>query len=117
MEFSGATVPCVANISPTTVRSLLGVQAEAHKGKIVCTSPLSVDAMSGAFTEPLLDDRRVRDRILRRLFLIILWGCFLADNSSTDCIGEYDWGSYTFSYFLRGMNMRSQGLTEAWLGF
>lgn len=34
-----------------------------------------------------------------------------------DRIGEFDWGSYTFAYFLRGMRLRSQGLMEAWLGF
>lgn len=70
-----------------------------------------------------------RDRILRRLFLTIMRGFFLANNSSTisfslvgalrdvERIGDYDWGSFTFAYFLHGMRLRSEGVTEAWLGF
>ena len=129
VEFGGEPVPCMANITPTAVRSLLGVPVGALKGRTVRSGPLSVDAVSGLLSEPMPDDVRIRNRILRRLFLIIIRGCFIADNSSTvsfalvsatrdvDRIGEYDWGSYTFAYFLRGMRLRSQGLTEAWLGF
>lgn len=80
-------------------------------------------------SEPFPDDMVERDRLLRRLFLTIMRGCFLANNSSTihfsivkalrevDRIEDYDWGSFTFAYFLYCRRLRSNGQTDAWLSF
>lgn len=117
------------DISPAAVRSLLGFSPRdrVFKARNICSGALAFDAIEGILYEPFLDDLVERDRLLRRLFLTIMRGYFLANNSSTvhfsivgdlrdvDRIRDYDWGSFT--YFLHGMRLRSEGQTDAWLGF
>lgn len=60
------------DISPTVIRSLLGVAFSALKGLAIHSSPLSIDASSGVLSEPLPVDQRERYRIIRCLFLTII---------------------------------------------
>lgn len=104
IEFTGHRVDLKADISPTTVQSLLGFtsQDRVFKDRRICLGALVVDVIQGALSEPFPVDIRACDRLLRHLFLIIMRGCFLGSNSFTvhfsivralrdvGSIGDYD---------------------------
>lgn len=114
IEFTGCRIDLEAHISPTIIRSLLGftVHDRVFKGRSIYYDALVVEAIQGALSQSFLADIRARDRLLRYLFLIILKGYFLGNNSSTihfsivgalkdvSSIIDYNWGSFTFAYFL-----------------
>lgn len=120
-----------SDISPTTVWSLLGFTSRdrVFKSRSIRLGALAVNAIEGALFEPFPVDIRARDRLLWCMFLIILRGYFLGNNSSivhfsfigalrdVDRIGDYDWGSFTFAYFLHSMRIRYEGQTDTWLDF
>lgn len=124
-------MPLGVDISPTSVRALLGFSPRdrAFKARSIHSGALGSDALKGIWFELFPDDLVERDQLLQRLFLTIMRDYFLANNSSTvlfsimealrdvDRIGYYDWGSFIFAYFLYGTRLRSEGQTDAWLGF
>lgn len=73
---------------------------------------LVVEVVAGILSQPFPKDIQERDQLLWRLFLVIMRGFYLGNNSSTihyiivkalkyvDQIGTYDWGSFTFAFFL-----------------
>lgn len=67
------------------MRTLLGFAARDNdcKGHNIRSRALATEAVQGILSEPFPEDVRVRDRLLHRLFLIILRGCLLGNNSST----------------------------------
>lgn len=123
IKFTSHRVDLGADIFPTTIRSLLGFTTlnRVFKDRSIRSGTLAVNAIQGALSQLFLADIRARNRLLRCLFLIILKGCFLGNNSSTinfsiigvlrdmTSIRDYDWGSFTFSYFLYGMHLYSEG--------
>lgn len=86
---------------------------------------LVVEVVTSILSQSFPKDIREHDQLLRRLFLVIVRGFYLGNNSSTihyiivkalrdvDHIGTYDWGSFTFAFFLRGMRFHSKGQMDA----
>lgn len=97
-----------------TVQSLLGFthQDRVFKAQSIRSGVFAIDVVREVLSEPFPDDMRVRDQLLRFFFLTIMRGCFLENISFTihfsiigalrdvDRIGDYNWGSFNFSYFL-----------------
>lgn len=116
-----------ADISPIAIRALLGFSPwdRVFKAHSIRSGALAFDAIRGILSKLFPNDLVERDRLLHCLFLIIMRGYFLANNSFTvhfsivgdlrdvDRIRDYDWGSFTFAYFLHGMRLRSEGQTDA----
>lgn len=81
IKFMGRLVDLKVHISPTVVRSLLGFTARdrVFKGRSIRSRAL----IQGVLAQLFHIDVRARDHLLRYLFLIILRGYFLGNNSST----------------------------------
>lgn len=131
IEFTGRRVDLDMHISYSEVSDLLGINdiEVLWKNRKLRSGPLMDDPKHSAFFQSFPEDVRVRDHLLRRLFLIIMGGCFLGNNSSTvhsalvrsivdvDQISHYDWGTFTLAFFLRSMRRRTEALTTDKFGF
>lgn len=119
------------DISHSEVKDLLGLHdIEAlWKNRELRSSPLMDDLVHLIVFQAFLWDVRVMDQLLRRLFLIIMRGCFLGNNSSmvhsslvrsianVSQISSYNCGSFTLDLFLRSLRRWTEMLTGCWFGF